>query len=56
MEKYRVIKKLSEIFDTVGITSVEVRIAFAVGYMIENDGLTRRDALEIIHEIQMRKI
>lgn len=56
MEK--VIKRLNEIFskDNTGIVSITDKISFAVGYMMENDNLTRQEALEVIQRILLWQI
>ncbi|MBQ9658049.1 MAG: hypothetical protein IJV31_04690 [Clostridia bacterium] len=45
--------RLKNVFgnEATGIKTLETRIAFAVGYMRDNDSLSRKDALEIIRKI-----
>ena len=47
------IKRLRNIFgnESTGIRTLESKIAFATGYMRDNDDLTRKEALDVIQKI-----
>ena len=56
MEK--VINRLNEISNSnnIGIVSITDKISFATGYMMDNENLTRQEALEVIQRILMWQI
>lgn len=54
----KVINRLNEIFNQehTGIVSITDKISFAVGYMMDNDKISRQEALEVIQRILMWQI
>ena len=52
------IKRLKNVFgnEATGIKTTIDKVAFAAGYMKDNDNLTRKEAIEIIEKITMNKL